>query len=428
MTDLEHLIEDAPLIDTHEHLWDEATYTGAGPDVLRDLFDNYVAADLVVAGAPEEAVRRLLDASDPDPAGRFAGVQAAWERCQFTGYGEAVRLVAERVYGMDRITPEGLIGARERNLELRAPGERLRLLREVGKLDHVQIDKMGWLCLPDESGLDFFLYDPNWMSFAMAGFKPEEIHDEVGIEVATLEDLRAAMEAIFGKHGPRAIAVKTQHAYARTLRWRARDDADAAPALEKLLAGTDLELEEALCLGDWGLARGVELAIQHDLPVKIHTGYYAGHSRMPVDFIRPGHLCGLLAAYPEARFVLMHIGYPYSLEMVALAKHYPNTYVDLCWAWSIDPYRSVDLVRGMIHAAPINKLFAFGGDTRWPSAALAYSWQARTWLARALSAEVNEGLLNESQAIEVAEYLMFRNQRACFDVEGVRERLREAVA
>ena len=116
----------------------------------------------------------------------------------------------------------------------------------------------------------------------------------------------------------------------------------------------------------------------------------------------------------------MHIGYPYTGEMTSLAKHYPNVYVDLCWAWSVDPYRSTELVRSMIHAAPINKLFAFGGDTSWPSAALAYSLQARTWLARALSAEVNEGLLSEPQAIEVAEYLMFRNQRACFDVEGVR--------
>jgi predicted TIM-barrel fold metal-dependent hydrolase len=136
----------------------------------------------------------------------------------------------------------------------------------------------------------------------------------------------------------------------------------------------------------------------------------------------------LLAAYPEARFVLMHIGYPYSGEMVALAKHYPNAFVDLCWAWSVDPYRAVDFVRSLIHAAPINKLFAFGGDTHWPSAALAYAWQARSWLARALSAEVSEGLLSEVQAIGVAEAVMFRNQQACFDLAGTRAAIRAAVA
>lgn len=69
------------------------------------------------------------------------------------------------------------------------------------------------------------------------------------------------MEAIFAEHGPRAVGVKTQHAYNRTLQWQARDDADAARALEKHLAGAELPLDEALCLGDWCLARGIELAI-----------------------------------------------------------------------------------------------------------------------------------------------------------------------
>ena len=428
MTDLEHTIDEALLIDTHEHLNDEETYTGEGPDVLQDLFGNYISADLVVAGAEPEAVDRLYDAGDPDLAARFGGIRGAWERCQFTGYGEAVRLIAERIYGMGEITPAALEAARERNRELRRPGERLRLLREVGKLDHVQVDNFSWDCSPDASGSEFFLYDLNWMTFVTADFDPEAVHDAVGVEVTSLEELRRAMAALFARHGPLAIAVKTQHAYERTLRWQPRADADAERVLVRKLAGQELSLEESLCLGDWGLARGVELAILHDLPFKIHTGYYAGHSRMPVDFIRPGHLCGLLAAYPEARFVLMHIGYPYSGEMVALAKHYPNAFVDLCWAWSIDPYRAVDFVRSLIHTAPINKLFAFGGDTHWPSSAVAYAWQARSWLARALSAEVSDGLLGEAQAIGVAEALMFRNQQACFDLEGTRAAIRDAAA
>jgi uncharacterized protein len=49
----------------------------------------------------------------------------------------------------------------------------------------------------------------------------------------------------------------------------------------------------------------------------------------------PGNLCPLLARYPDARFVLMHIAYPYSDELVSIAKHYPNVWVDLCWAWSV---------------------------------------------------------------------------------------------
>ncbi|HEX5322597.1 MAG TPA: amidohydrolase family protein, partial [Capsulimonadaceae bacterium] len=167
---------------------------------------------------------------------------------------------------------------------------------------------------------------------------------------------------------------------------------------------------------------------EHNLPFKIHTGYYAGHGRMPTERIPAGHLCGLLARYPKTRFVLMHIAYPYGDEMVALAKHYPNVYVDMCWAWSIDPYTACDFVRRMIHATPANKLFAFGGDSFLPCASLAYSLQARWWLTRALKAEVSDGLMTEPQAMAYATRIMQKNQRDCFDIEATRAAISAALA
>jgi uncharacterized protein len=410
-------------IDTHEHLRSERDYLENGPDVLQDLFYNYIPADLVVAGAPKQAVDRLLDSADPDLAGRFAGVQAAWEYCQYTGYGEAVRLIARLAYGMEEITPAALENARPRNLELKRPGERLRLLRDVANLDHVQIDNFCWPCPPDPAGAEFFLYDLSWVGFCQGEVDPQAIFDEVGVQVATLADLRHAMEQIFAKHGPTAIAVKSQHAYERTLLWQERSDADAERVLVRLLSDGQLDPSERLCLGDWCWARGVELATEYNLPFKIHTGYYAGDSWMPVERIRPGHLCELLMHYPQSRFVLMHIAYPYDAELAALAKHYPNVYVDMCWAWSIDPYTACNFVRRMIHTVPANKLFAFGGDTTWPAAAVAYSIQARSWLTRALQAEVDDGLLSEREAIAMATRLMRTNQEACFDLEGTRAAL-----
>jgi predicted TIM-barrel fold metal-dependent hydrolase len=310
---------------------------------------------------------------------------------------------------------------------LHQPGERLRLLRDVANLDHVQTDDFVWSCLPDISGPDFFLYDISWADFCAGQVDAAAIRQEVGIEVRSIGDLREAQAAIFARYGACAIAVKAQHAYQRTLRWQERTDAEAEAVLQKELAGAPLTEEERLCLGDWCWSRGVELAIAHNLPFKLHTGYYAGHSRMPVDRIRGGHLCGLLARYPQARFVLMHIAYPYQDELVALAKHYPNVYVDLCWAWSINPLGARDFVRQMIHAVPANKLFAFGGDTGLPAAAVAYSIQARQWLTRALQAEVDEGLLTERQAIALATRFMRTNQEECFDLAGTRAAIREAI-
>ena len=141
-----------------------------------------------------------------------------------TGYGEAVRILAEDVYGMAEITVDGLAAAQAENDRLRSPGQRLALLRDRAGLDHVQIDNFVWACKPDVSGPDFFLYDLSWVGFCNGEVPVQNIAEETGITVDSLGSLREAMAAIFAKHGPHAIAVKAQHAYSRTLRWEERSD------------------------------------------------------------------------------------------------------------------------------------------------------------------------------------------------------------
>lgn len=427
MTDLTHHIQTIRLVDTHEHMRRENDWVENGPDILQDLFGNYVPADLHTAGASPEAMRNLMDASQ-DVADRFDGIRDAWEAIQFTSYGEAVRIIAKHIYGLDELTRQGLADVQDKSKALRSPGERYRILHDVANLDQVQTDDFSWQCLPDTSGLDFFLYDLSWATFCNGQVDPSAIHAETGIDVTDLGSLKRSMEAIFAKHAPLAIAVKSQHAYNRTLNWIERSDDEAAQALNAVLTRDASDIDEAtrLCLGDWCWARGVELTIEHNLPFKIHTGYYAGNDRMPLRRIPAGNMCALFARYLDAKFVLMHIAYPYNDELVALAKHYRNIWVDFCWAWSIDAYSSRDFLRRCIHAVPSNKLFAFGGDTGWPTSAMAYAIQARNGIRRALEAEIADGYLTEKQAMAFATRIMHTNQYACFDVEGTRANIQKA--
>jgi uncharacterized protein len=251
-TDLSLHIQETRMVDSHEHLRKENEYVEEGPDLLQSLFDNYVSADLVVAGASQEAVNRLLDKSNPDLRARFAPVQKAWEAVRHTGYGEAVRLIAKLVYEMDELTPETLEAAQTQHEALRKPGERLRLLRDVAHLDHVQVDDFIRPCLPDPSGPDFFFYDISWASFCRGTPHLESILQETNIEVRDLETLRQAMHTVFDLYGKAAIAVKSQHAYTRTLKWRERDDNEAARALAIYLRDPQAASEaDQLCLGDW---------------------------------------------------------------------------------------------------------------------------------------------------------------------------------
>ncbi len=424
MSDLSDYIHNAPLIDTHEHLKFEEEWVQEGPDVLQDIFGNYIIADLVVAGASQDDVDNLLDINSGDIGTRFSSIEKAWDCVKYTGYGEAVGILARDIYGLEQITIQGLLDADIENKRLRKPGNRLKLLKEHANIDHVQIDNFVWRCEPDQSGSDFFLYDLSWVDFCNGVIPLEEIYKETGISVKNIKTLEEAMELIFEKYGPYAIAVKSQHAYSRTLKWIERTDQEAEKALNIILCDPEnVPVEIALCLGDWAWAKGIELSIQYNLPFKIHTGYYAGHSRMPVNRIKSGNMCELLARYIDAKFILMHIAYPYSSELIAIAKHYPNVWVDLCWAWSIDPYSSFDFVRRFIHAVPINKLFAFGGDTQWPTSAYAYSVQTRKWFTHVLQTEIKEGFLNEKQALSIAHRLMEKNQKDCFDIDGTRENI-----
>ena len=428
MNDLKRHIEETRLIDTHEHLVTEEAYVQEGPDLLQVLFGHYVRSDLVCAGASESDAERLLDSTNPDLTARFELVRHAWERCRHTGFGWATQIIADRVYGMDEITADTLLAAVPRHQELRRPGERLRLLREVGNLDHVQVDDGAISCLPDSSGPDFFLYDLSWHRLARGEIQREAIHAYVGVDVKDLQSLSGAMEAIFAKSAPCAIAVKSQHAYDRTLQWEPRTDAEAEDALGAVLkdpGGCDPETR--LCLGDWCLGRGSELAAQYDLPFKIHTGTYGGNNCMPIERVPAGQLCSLLMRYPQTRFVLMHIAYPYSDELVSLVKHFSNVYADLCWAWSINPHVCTDFVRSLIHAAPDHKVFAFGGDVFWPGQSVAYAIQAREGLRRALQAEVDNGLIEERDAIQLATRFMRTNQEACFDLAGTRTAIAESM-
>jgi predicted TIM-barrel fold metal-dependent hydrolase len=429
MTDLAQHIQATPLADTHDHTFKEADFVDNGPDVLQDLFHTYIAMDLTNAGAPVAVVDRLLNPHDPDVEGRWNGVKEAWEHCQYTSYGQAARIAARLIYGMDEINLESIQAAAARNAQIRQPGGRLRLLKEVANLDHVQIDDHVWACLPDPSGPEFFLYDISWANFCCGNIDFKALYDETGIEVTDLAHLRQAIAGLFAKYGDCAIAVKAQHAYDRTLAWRERDDAEVEPVLQKARRGEALDEAELLCLGDWCLARGVELAMEYHLPFKIHTGYMAFNNTMVnPDRLRAGHLSPLLMRYPQARFVLMHLAYPYSDELLAVAKNFVGVYVDMCWGWTMDFRNAVEFVRRMIHAVPDNKLFAFGGDTFWPTQTVAYAAQARAGLTRALQIEIDEGVLTEADAMRYATRVMRDNQAAVFDLAGRRATIRARLA
>ena len=101
---------------------------------------------------------------------------------------------------------------------------------------------------------------------------------------------------------------------------------------------------------------------------------------------------------------------------MALAKHYRNVTVDLCWAWIINPVACVRFVKELLLAAPSNKLLTFGGDYATVENVVGHAAVARQGLGQALSELVAEGWLRERDALDLVEPLMRGNARALFPI------------
>jgi predicted TIM-barrel fold metal-dependent hydrolase len=244
----------------------------------------------------------------------------------------------------------------------------------------------------------------------------ETLGQRSGVAVGTLADWHRVIDWAFEAYGRRACAVKSQAAYDRRLDYADVPAEAAAPLFERFLRGEELPPAERKALEDHLMWRCVAKAAEQQLPVKLHCGYFAGTDRMPLDRVRrnAGDLAPLLGAFPEATFVLMHIGYPYQDEYVALAKHYRNVAIDMCWAWIVNPAASVRFVKEFLLGAPANKLLTFGGDYTTVESVVGHAGIARQGLTQALAELVGDGWLREADAFGLLEPLMRGNAREMF--------------
>ena len=95
----------------------------------------------------------------------------------------------------------------------------------------------------------------------------------------------------------------------------------------------------------------------------------------------------------------MHICYPYYEELLAVAKHWTNAAVDMCWSWIINPVAAKDFLKKYLVSAPANKILTFGGDYLFVEQVLGHALIARHGIALALSELVEEGWLQPGRCL-----------------------------
>src|SRR5205823_3517145 len=128
-------------------------------------------------------------------------------------------------------------------------------------------------------------------------------------------------------------------------------------------------------------------------------------------------LIPLFRKYPQARFVLLQIGYPYQHEMLAIARQFSNVTVSMGSAWSGDPEAARRFVCQWIATTPVNKLMGFGGSAVFADTVFGHAQMAREGLCRALSDLVTQGALARSDAEPLARRFLHDNPWAVFRLD-----------
>jgi predicted TIM-barrel fold metal-dependent hydrolase len=414
-------VSQTPLIDTHEHLIEEKERLSgtAHPRVQADdwslLLSHYLDSDLLVAGMPKETYDRFFSAQT-DPTDKWKLIEPYWLAVKNTGYGQAVRIAMQRLYDVDDLSAGTVRKVQEGYEKTRRPGFYRRILCELGRIESCQVNSLGkpfgesdmpTLLMQDISIVGMF-DGPNLNGFG----KP------TGIAVRDLADWHKVIDWWFEKYGKYAVAVKSQNAYGRDIDYEQVPAAEVEGIFKKRLANEPLTGDERKALADHLFWQAVNTATKHKLPVKLHTGYYAGQNYMPLERLlhNPGSVTELCRRAPQTRFVFMHICYPHYEELIAAAKHYANAYVDMCWSWIINPVAAKDFLKKCLVTIPANKILTFGGDYIPVEPVLGHATIARRGIALALSELVEEGWLTQADAMDLVDPIMHGNARTIFNL------------
>lgn len=182
--------------------------------------------------------------------------------------------------------------------------------------------------------------------------------------------------------------------------------------LEQALAEPD-RLAASKPLRDHLLMRTLDLAIELDVPLQIHTGF--GDVDILLSRCNPALLSATLKDdhFRQAKVILIHT-YPFTAEASYLAAALPNVWCDLSLGIPFAPVAADRIVSLALELAPTNRLLAgsdacYGPEHTWLGAKL--SKQA---LARVLTDLDERGLVTESEAHDMARDILAENARSLY--------------
>ena len=420
-TDLLQAIEEIPLVNTHEHIIPEEERTSSRIDFFT-LAGHYAINDVISAGLAAKELALVRDPEAP-PLRRWQAFEPFWQAARLTGYGQALRIAIRDIYEVERISATTLPEINRRIAERNTAGLYEDLLIRRSNIAYSVLDDY-WNAAPVRPDPRFFVYARKFDRFVapQSAGEVQELEQLTDVSITGLADLERAMETSFEQSLEAGmVTVKSTLAYNREIHYTEASAQAAEANLQSLLdsrravpAGFRSRVERLYRqMEDHMFHHLMRLAEAHDVPVQIHTGLHAGNGNF-IENSKPTHLTNLFFLYPQVKFDLFHMSYPYQGEAAAIAKVFPNVHIDLCWAHIISPRATRRALHEMLETVPANKIFGYGGDYRYPELSYAHARIARRNLTQVLAEKVEERFCTESESLELAQMILHDNPDAMF--------------
>jgi uncharacterized protein len=430
--DLKKHVYGIKIVDTHEHLPSEETRVSVPVDVLSQFFLHYTSSDLISAGMPEEEILMIRDPSTPIEK-RWDVFEPWWEKVRNTGYSRCVEIAARDLYGVDGINRDTYRELSKRMQERNKPGLYRWVLKEKAGIDISVLDS---LTGSHDVDRDFFAPVLRVGEFVTISnrYDLETYARTFGGTVHSFSDLVSLVRNRFDSLMDKIVGVKIALAYRRPLFFEKRTFNEAEEAFNKLYKTrtftriminpernySKMVLDspgnsELIPMQDYLVHLAVAEAEKRGLPIQIHTGLHEGNENI-LSNSDPMNLVNLFMEHHDAKFDIFHGSWPYCGTLGALAKNYPNVYLDISWMHIISPSRARSALSDWLDEVPASKILGFGGDYLMVEGSYGHSVLARENISRVLAAKVDEGDCTVEEAKKYASWMLRDNPKRLFSL------------
>lgn len=232
----------------------------------------------------------------------------------------------------------------------------------------------------------------------------------LGLEARTFDDYLAALEPLVASLAARhQVALKNALAYDRDVSFDVSDLAAARRAWGQ----TNPSTAERKAFGDLVVDRFCEIAARRDLPVQMHLGTALIRGSHPLN------VAGLIERHPRTRFLLMHLAYPWSRDLLAMAFVYRNVWLDLTWSFLLSPSHFKLALHEAIEILPDESRLMLGGDNWHAEETYGALGRARRLIGEVLEEKLREGYFHAIDAERLAAKILRENAARFFGLPPV---------